>query len=112
MKYNNNTVRLNPDFITGLTDAERCFSIRKHKDNRAKLNTSISLRFKITMLENETKLLCMVKDFFDCGFIIQFAVIYILFRIYIRDLSLMVKYETFNLCYMSSNLIGLKFNYV
>jgi hypothetical protein len=27
--------------------------------------------------------------------------------IFIRDLSLMVKYETFNLCYMSSNLIDL-----
>ena len=25
-----------------------------------------------------------------------------------RDLSLMVKYETFNLCYMGSNPIGLK----
>ena len=25
----------------------------------------------------------------------------------IRDLSLMVKYETFNLCYMGSNPIGL-----
>ena len=27
---------------------------------------------------------------------------------YIRDLSLTVKYETFNLCYMGSNPIGLK----
>ena len=30
---------------------------------------------------------------------------------YIRDLSLMVIYETFNLCYMGSNPIGLK-NYI
>ena len=28
---------------------------------------------------------------------------------YNRDLSLMVKYETFNLCYMGSNPIDLKF---
>ncbi len=28
--------------------------------------------------------------------------------IYIRDLSLMVKYETFNLCYMGSTPIDLK----
>jgi len=66
---NNNTIKLNPDFITGLTDAEGCFSIGKHKDNRARFKASIGLRFKITMLENETQLLCMVKDFFDCGFI-------------------------------------------
>jgi hypothetical protein len=29
-----------------------------------------------------------------------------------RDLSLMVKYETFNLCYMGSNPIGLKLFYL
>lgn len=29
--------------------------------------------------------------------------------IYIRDLSLMVKYETFNLCYMGSIPIDLKY---
>ena len=37
--------------------------------------------------------------------------IYILYKIkLIRDLSLMVKYETFNLWYVGSNPIGLKFN--
>ena len=33
---------------------------------------------------------------------------YFLALIMLRDLSLMVKYETFNLCYMGSNPIGLK----
>jgi hypothetical protein len=58
---------LNPDFITGLVESEGSFSITKHKDNRAKYAITIGLRFKITMLSNETDLLKMVKSFFNCG---------------------------------------------
>jgi hypothetical protein len=60
-------IALNPYFITGLTEAEGSFSINKHKDKRAKYGVNISLRFKITMLTNETQLLNMVKYFFNCG---------------------------------------------
>ena len=46
----------------------------------------------------------------------EYIIIICIYMIYIyRDLSLMVKYETFNLCYMGSNPIGLneqKFVYV
>ena len=64
-------LKLNPNFITGLTESEGSFSIIKHKDIRAKFNINISLRFKITMLNNEVELLNMIKYFFNCGFILH-----------------------------------------
>jgi len=60
---------LNPYFVTGLTEAECSFSIVKHKNNRAKHNFNIGLRFKLTMLNNEMELLTGLKSFFNCGFI-------------------------------------------
>lgn len=65
-EYGNNVV-LNPDFVTGLTDAEGCFSVRVWKDKRIKSKRSVQLNFRIMMLENETELLYMVKNFFNCG---------------------------------------------
>jgi LAGLIDADG endonuclease len=64
---NDLTLKLDPYFITGLTESEGCFSVFLHKDNRAKFKRSVGLRYKITMLENELELLKMVKSFFDCG---------------------------------------------
>jgi hypothetical protein len=64
---NNNDFKLHPNFVTGLTDAEGCFSILKKKDSRAKYGINIGLRFQIKMLDNETELLKMVKSFFDAG---------------------------------------------
>lgn len=58
---------LNPDFVTGLTDAEGCFSVVVRKNNKAKFNFNVGLRFQIQMLKNEIELLNMVKDFFNCG---------------------------------------------
>lgn len=60
----NKQTKLNPDFVTGLTDAEGSFSITKHKDKRAKHGVNVGLSFRITMLSNEIELLKMVKDFF------------------------------------------------
>jgi len=59
--------KLNPHFITGLTDAEGSFSITKHKNNRAKYKINIGLSFRISMLNNEIELFSKVKDFFGCG---------------------------------------------
>jgi len=61
---NTNNVVLNPDFVTGLTDAEGCFSVVTRKDKRAKFEKNVGLRFKIRMLQNETELLEIVKVFF------------------------------------------------
>jgi hypothetical protein len=60
-------LNMDPYFITGLTEAEGSFSIIKINDKRAKYGTNVHLRFKITMLTNETELLSLVKSFFKCG---------------------------------------------
>jgi hypothetical protein len=59
--------KLDPYFVTGLTEAEGSFSIIKCRDARAKFGMTIMLRFKITMLVNEIALLKDVKSFFGVG---------------------------------------------
>lgn len=60
-------LKLDPNFVTGLTEAEGSFSIVKNHDVRAKYGMTVSLRFKITMLVNETILLKKVQAFFGVG---------------------------------------------
>lgn len=66
-KCTNNNVILNPNFVTGLTDAEGCFTVRVWKDKIIKHKRSVQLKFRIMMLENEIELLSMIKSFFNCG---------------------------------------------
>lgn len=61
--------KLDPYFVTGLVEAEGSFSIMKYKNNKAKHNINIGLRFKLTMLSNEIELLKELKLFFNCGFV-------------------------------------------
>lgn len=62
-----NLVKLDPNFVTGLTEAEGSFSVTKRRDERAKYGLTIGLRFKITMLINELELLKQVQSFFGVG---------------------------------------------
>lgn len=64
---NGESYKLDPYFVTGLTEAEGSFSIIKCHDARAKFGMSILLRFKITMLVNEIALLKQVKAFLGVG---------------------------------------------
>jgi LAGLIDADG endonuclease len=72
MKENNRNMPnkndvLGPDFITGLTDAEGYFLILSPKNDKTKFKVYFSLKYKISMLNNEIELLKMVKDSFGCG---------------------------------------------
>jgi len=60
-------VKIDPYFITGLTEAEGNFSIRKNLDSRARYGLTVGLRFKITMLDNELTLLKQVQSYFGVG---------------------------------------------
>ena len=71
INLDNQILKLDPNFITGLTESEGSFSILFHKSNKAKFNKNVSLRYKITMLKNELELLKMVKSFFNCGVLSQ-----------------------------------------
>lgn len=70
MPNNKNNI-LNPNFVTGLTDAEGCFLILSPKNNKTNSKVYFSLKYKISMLNNEVELLKMVKSFFDCGVLRQ-----------------------------------------
>lgn len=66
MEDNNNS-KVNPYFVTGLTDAEGCFLILAPKNDKSKFKVYFSLKYKVSVLKNEVELLKMVKSFFDCG---------------------------------------------
>jgi hypothetical protein len=59
--------KLDPYFVTGLTESEGSFSIIKNRDIRAKFGMTVRLRFKITMLVNETVLIKKVQAFYGVG---------------------------------------------
>jgi hypothetical protein len=61
---NNSNVVLNPEFVTGLTEAEGCFSVGVYPSKTAKFKRRVFLEFTIKMLDNETELLTMVETFF------------------------------------------------
>jgi len=63
---NNKDFKLNPNFITGLTEGEGCFSVGVYKNKKARFKRSVKLEFTIKMLDNETELLTMVEFFFNC----------------------------------------------
>lgn len=60
-------IKLNPNFITGLTEAEGCFSVTVYSSKTPKFKRTVKLEFTIKMLDNETELLTMVETFFNCG---------------------------------------------
>jgi peptide deformylase len=61
---NKSNVVLNPNFVTGLIEAEGCFSVGVFYNKKAKFKRNVKLEFTIKMLENETELLTMVELFF------------------------------------------------
>lgn len=63
------SIKLDPYFVTGLTEGEGSFSIIKIRDIRAKFGMTVMLRFKITMLVNELPLLNAVHSFFGVGYL-------------------------------------------
>jgi hypothetical protein len=67
LSKNKSNMPLEPDFVTGLTDAEGCFLILAPKIDKIKFKVYFSLKYKISMLNNEVELLKMVKSFFGCG---------------------------------------------
>jgi len=69
--------KLDPYFVTGLTEAEGSFSceacqLRRHEkikiiELKMDASRTIGLRFKITMLSNELTLLNQVQSYFGIG---------------------------------------------
>jgi len=59
---------LNPNFVTGFTDAEGCFTISIYSDNKATTKIRVMARFKIGLNEKDLSLLMQFQTFFgDIG---------------------------------------------
>jgi hypothetical protein len=58
---------LNPQFITGLVNAEGCFTLGFFKSDKYKLDYQIQAIFKITLHKKDLDLLSQVKDYFGIG---------------------------------------------
>jgi len=58
---------IDPMFITGLVDAEGCFTLGFYNNNNYKMGYQIQAIFKITLHKKDYDLLCKVRDFFLVG---------------------------------------------
>jgi len=62
--YSTGGKSLNPNFVTGFTDAEGSFTISIYSDNKATTKIRVMARFKIGLNEKDLSLLMQFKTFF------------------------------------------------
>ena len=58
---------LNPQWVTGFTDAEGCFCLSITENKKYKLGREVKLVFSIELKEIDKDLLVKIKIFFGCG---------------------------------------------
>jgi len=61
------SLKLNPWFVTGLTDAEGCFGLYLYKKSTSKLGWYVILDYKITLHEKDVNLLNQLQIYFSAG---------------------------------------------
>ncbi|KAH9879747.1 hypothetical protein J1614_002245 [Plenodomus biglobosus] len=62
-----NSIKLNPLFITGFVDAEGCFAIGLFVSSKYRMGYQTQAIFKITLHKKDFNLLSQVKDYFGVG---------------------------------------------
>jgi len=68
LSFDTNTkTKLNPYFVTGLTDAEGCFLINVRPNPQMKTGYSIELVFKLALISHDKELLEKFRDYFGIG---------------------------------------------
>ncbi len=65
------TIDLNPFFVTGFVDAEGCFLINVRKNNKYKLGLRVEPSFQITLHKKDKDLLEKIQNFFSVGSICE-----------------------------------------
>lgn len=66
-KYTTRANKINPDFLTGFSDAESCFTLVISKNPRHNLGWSVKLVFNIHLHSNDIDLLYLIQRFFGVG---------------------------------------------
>lgn len=66
-KYSTNSVKLNPNFVTGFSDAESCFQLVISKNLKYTLGWSVKLVFSIHLHSKDISILYKIQEFFGVG---------------------------------------------
>lgn len=83
--------KMNPWFVTGITDGEGCFYVSITKCDKMKVGWQVQLFFEIHLNKKDFALLKHIKDFFHVGSIYKLTAQSIQFRVQsIKDLSLII----------------------
>jgi len=82
---------LNPWFVTGLIDAEGCFSLGLSANEKYKYNYKVALHFSMSLHEKDKDLLVRLKDFFGVGTVIKHGPASLQYKISsVKDLSILI----------------------
>ena len=65
MSTKNKFLKLDPNFVTGFTDAECSFMISILKDSERRIGWSVGARFEITLHLRDEDLLRKIKNYFE-----------------------------------------------
>jgi hypothetical protein len=65
--FNTNTNSLNPNYITGFTDGEGCFTVGISPDSKYKTSYRVKATFQVGLHVNDSALLKQIKLFFGVG---------------------------------------------
>jgi hypothetical protein len=86
-----NSIKLNPLFITGFVDAEGCFAIGLFVSSNYKMGYQTQAIFKITLHKKDFNLLSQVKDYFGVGTITKHGSTTIEYRVKsLKDLDVIL----------------------
>jgi len=67
----NNNNKLNPNYVSGFTDAEACFHVSIVDREEFKVGKSVRAIFQISLHKKDKALLYLIQDFFGVGTIIE-----------------------------------------
>jgi LAGLIDADG endonuclease len=83
--------RLNSWFVTGLIDAEGCFSLGLSANEKYKNSYKVALHFSMSLHEKDKDLLVRLKDFFGVGSVIKHGPATLQYKISsVKDLSILI----------------------
>lgn len=69
-KNNTLKIRLEPWWITGITDSEGSFTCYIKNNDKTLTNYSVTLEYKVTQKEHSESILYDLKSFFDTGSVV------------------------------------------
>lgn len=90
---NKNTFYLNPDYITGFTDGEGCFSVSIYKESRVLTGWQVKAIFSISLHDKDVKILEAIQRTFKVGKIYKHGENSLQYRVSsLKDLKVIIEH--------------------